>query len=39
MPQIPEPLPPRNNAKTALALLSVAFVFFVGVIGKRMIFG
>jgi hypothetical protein len=39
VPQVPEPLPPRSNAKTALVLLSVAFVFFMGVIGKRMIFG
>jgi hypothetical protein len=39
MPNQPEQLPPRNNARTALVLLSVAFVFFLGVIGKRVLFG
>ncbi len=30
---------PRNNRKTALALLSIALVFFAGVIANRVWFG
>lgn len=29
----------RSNGRTALALLSVALVFFVGVIANRILFG
>ena len=29
----------RSNGRTALVLVSVAFVFFLGVIGKRILFG
>ena len=29
----------RANGKTALVLLSVAFVFFLGVIANRVLFG
>jgi hypothetical protein len=31
--------PPRSNLKTALVLLSIAAVFFAGVILKRVFFG
>ncbi len=31
--------PVRSKAKTALVLLSIAFVFFVGVIANRVLFG
>lgn len=34
-----EPTAPRNNGRTALVLVSVALVFFLGVIGKRILFG
>lgn len=34
-----EPIAPRNNGRTALVLVSVALVFFLGVIGKRILFG
>jgi hypothetical protein len=34
-----EPTAPRSNGRTALVLVSVAFVFFLGVIGKRILFG
>jgi hypothetical protein len=30
---------PRSNGRTALVLVSVALVFFLGVIGKRILFG
>ena len=30
---------PRNNGKTALVLLSIALVFFAGVIVNRVLFG
>jgi hypothetical protein len=33
------PTAPRSNGRTALVLVSVAFVFFMGVIGKRILFG
>jgi hypothetical protein len=31
--------PPKNNLRTAGILLSVVFVFFVGVISNRWLFG
>ena len=34
-----EPTAPRSNGRTALVLVSVALVFFLGVIGKRILFG
>jgi hypothetical protein len=34
-----EPTATRSNGRTALVLVSVAFVFFLGVIGKRILFG
>jgi len=39
MTQHTEPSAPRNNGRTALVLVSVAFVFFLGVIAKRVLFG
>jgi hypothetical protein len=38
MSQTPEQ-PPRNNTRTALVLLSVALVFFLGVITRRLLIG
>ncbi|HYF59428.1 MAG TPA: cytochrome oxidase small assembly protein [Burkholderiaceae bacterium] len=36
----PDPQPPRKpNLRTALVLLSIAAVFFAGVIAKRVFFG
>ena len=36
----PRPTPPRrSNARTALVLLSIAAVFFAGVIAKRVFLG
>ena len=34
-----DPKAPRSNLKTALILLSIAAVFFAGVILKRVLFG
>jgi len=34
-----EPKAPRSNTKTALILLSIAAVFFAGVILKHVLFG
>jgi len=31
--------PVSNNLRTALVLLSIALVFFLGVIGKKIFFG
>jgi len=33
-----EPTASRSNGRTALVLLSIALVFFLGVIGKRVLF-
>jgi len=34
-----EQTPPRSNARTGWVLVSIAFVFFLGVIVKRVLFG
>ena len=34
-----DPSAPRSNGRTAVVLVSIAFVFFLGVIGKRVLFG
>jgi len=39
MPDQTEPTAPRNNGRTAVVLVSIALVFFLGVIANRVLFG
>jgi|NOAtaT_6_FD_contig_81_1997564_length_1858_multi_2_in_0_out_0_2 hypothetical protein len=39
MPDQTEPSPQRNNGRTAVVLVSIALVFFLGVIANRVLFG
>ena len=39
MPNQTEPTASPSNGRTAVVLVSIALVFFLGVIGKRVLFG